>query len=65
MSNSPALLPIACRLPNRILAEVDSAYARDLELILTGVIFGFLARFTRGEIDVTEIVPGLELAVVQ
>ncbi len=46
-----------------ILAQVDSAYAQDLELILTGVIFGFLARFTQGEIEVTEIVPGLERAV--
>jgi TetR/AcrR family transcriptional regulator, cholesterol catabolism regulator len=26
-------------------------------------VFGFLGRFTEGEIDVTEIVPGIERAV--
>jgi TetR/AcrR family transcriptional regulator, cholesterol catabolism regulator len=46
-----------------ILTQVDSAYASDLELILTGVVFGFLGRFAQGEIDVTEIVPGIERAV--
>lgn len=54
-----AVVPVA----KSILAQVDSGYAQDLELILTGVIFGFLARFTQGEIEVTEIVPGLERAV--
>jgi TetR/AcrR family transcriptional regulator, cholesterol catabolism regulator len=46
-----------------IVVQVDSAYARDLELILTGVVDGFLGRFAQGEIDVTEIVPGIERAV--
>jgi TetR/AcrR family transcriptional regulator, cholesterol catabolism regulator len=46
-----------------ITARVDSNYAEDLELILTGVVFGFLARFAQGEIEVTEIVPGIERAV--
>jgi len=46
-----------------ILAQLDPGFARDLELILTGVVFGFLGRFTEGEIDVTEIVPGIERAV--
>jgi AcrR family transcriptional regulator len=54
-----AVVPIA----KSILAQVDSAYAKDLELILTGVIFGFLGRFAQGEIEVTEIVPGVERAV--
>ncbi len=54
-----AVVPVA----KSILAQVDSDYGKDLELILTGVIFGFLARFTQGEIEVTEIVPGLERAV--
>ena len=54
-----AVVPVA----KSILNQVDSAYARDLELILTGVTFGFLGRFAQGEIDVTEIVPGLERAV--
>lgn len=46
-----------------ILAQLDPGFAQDLELILTGVVFGFLGRFTEGEIDVTEIVPGIERAV--
>ncbi|OBG26611.1 TetR family transcriptional regulator [Mycobacterium sp. E3198] len=54
-----AVVPIA----KSILAQVDSGYANDLELILTGVIFGFLGRFAQGEIEVTEIVPGVERAV--
>jgi AcrR family transcriptional regulator len=54
-----AVVPIA----KSILAQVDSSYAKDLELILTGVIFGFLGRFAQGEIEVTEIVPGIERAV--
>ena len=54
-----AVVPVA----KSILAQVDAAAARDLELILTGVVFGFLGRFAQGEIDVTEIVPGIERAV--
>jgi TetR/AcrR family transcriptional regulator, cholesterol catabolism regulator len=54
-----AVLPVA----RAILGQLDSGFAKDLELILTGVVFGFLGRFTEGEIDVTEIVPGIERAV--
>jgi TetR/AcrR family transcriptional regulator, cholesterol catabolism regulator len=54
-----AVVPVA----KSILAQVDSSYAKDLELILTGVVFGFLGRFAQGEIEVTEIVPGVERAV--
>lgn len=54
-----AVVPVA----KSITARVDSDYAEDLELILTGVVFGFLARFAQGEIQVTEIVPGIERAV--
>jgi TetR/AcrR family transcriptional regulator, cholesterol catabolism regulator len=54
-----AVLPVA----RAAVAPVDSEFAEDLELILTGVVFGFLGRFTAGEIDVTEIVPGIERAV--
>lgn len=46
-----------------ILGAVDPDFASDLELILTGVIYGFLGRFAEGEIEVTEIVPGVERAV--
>lgn len=54
-----AVVPLA----KAILADAEPGYAKDLELILTGVIFGFLGRFTEGEIDVTEIVPGIERTV--
>ena len=54
-----AVLPVT----KVILAQLDPGFAQDLELILTGVVFGFLGRFTEGEIDVTEIVPGIERAV--
>ncbi|OBI14433.1 TetR family transcriptional regulator [Mycobacterium sp. E2327] len=54
-----AVVPVA----KSITAQVDSDYAKDLELILTGVVFGFLGRFAQGEIEVTEIVPGIERAV--
>ncbi|KUH95583.1 TetR family transcriptional regulator [Mycobacterium sp. IS-3022] len=46
-----------------ILSRVDPAYAKDLETVLTSVVFGFLGRFAAGEIDVTDIVPGIERAV--
>ena len=54
-----AVVPLA----KAILADAEPGYAKDLELILTGVIFGFLGRFTEGEIEVTEIVPGIERTV--
>jgi AcrR family transcriptional regulator len=54
-----AVLPVA----RAVTAQLDSGFAQDLELILTGVVFGFLGRFTEGEIDVTEIMPGIERAV--
>ncbi|MEE3750109.1 TetR/AcrR family transcriptional regulator [Mycobacterium intracellulare] len=54
-----AVVPVA----KAILAQADPGFAKDLELILPGVVFGFLTRFAQGEIDVTEIVPGIERAV--
>jgi TetR/AcrR family transcriptional regulator, cholesterol catabolism regulator len=54
-----AVLPIA----SSILSRLDPSFAKDLELILTGVVFGFLGQFTQGEIEVTDIVPGIERAV--
>jgi TetR/AcrR family transcriptional regulator, cholesterol catabolism regulator len=45
------------------MAQADQSFASDLELILTGVVYGFLGRYTQGEIGVAEIVPGLERAV--
>lgn len=54
-----AVLPVA----RAVTAQLDPEFAQDLELILTGVVFGFLGRFAEGEIDVTGIVPGIERAV--
>jgi len=46
-----------------ILAQADPGFAKDLELILTSAVFGFLTRFAQGEIEVTEIVSGIERTV--
>jgi AcrR family transcriptional regulator len=54
-----AVLPVA----RGALAELDSDFAQDFELILTGVVYGLLGQFTAGEIDVTEIIPGIERTV--
>lgn len=54
-----AVVPVA----KAILAQADPGFAKDLELILPGVVYGFLTRFAQGEIDVTEIVPGIERTV--
>lgn len=54
-----AVVPVA----KAILAQADPGFAKDLELILPGVVYGFLTRFAQGEIDVTEIVPGVERTV--
>jgi AcrR family transcriptional regulator len=54
-----AVVPVA----KSILAQADPDFAKDLELVLTGVVFGFLGRFAEGEIEVTDIVPGIERAV--
>lgn len=46
-----------------VLAQINPEFGKDIELILTSVVFGLLTRFTQGEIDVTEIVPGIERTV--
>lgn len=54
-----AVVPVA----KAVLAQAEPGFAKDLELILTGVVYGFLTRFAQGEIEVTEIVPGIERTV--
>lgn len=54
-----AVVPVA----KAVLAQADPGFAKDLELILTGAVYGFLTRFAQGEIDVTDIVPGIERTV--
>jgi hypothetical protein len=46
-----------------VLADVDEEFIRDLETILSTVIYGLLGRFAVGELDITEIVPGLDRTV--
>jgi TetR/AcrR family transcriptional regulator, cholesterol catabolism regulator len=54
-----AVVPVA----RTIIASADPSFAKDLEVTLTGVVFGLLGQFAQGEIDVTEIVPGIERTV--
>lgn len=46
-----------------VLADVDEAFVRDLETILSTVIYGLLGRFSAGELDIGEIVPSLDRTV--
>nr|WP_156624089.1 TetR family transcriptional regulator [Mycobacterium sp. 852002-40037_SCH5390672] len=54
-----AVVPVA----KAVLAQAEPGFAKDLELILTGVVYGLLTRFAQGEIHVTDIVPGIERTV--
>jgi AcrR family transcriptional regulator len=46
-----------------VLARVDDEFVRDLETILSTVIYGLLGRFAAGELEITDIVPGLDRTV--
>jgi len=46
-----------------VLADVDDEFVRDLEMILSTVIYGLLGRFAAGELEITDIVPGLDRTV--
>ena len=46
-----------------VLADVDDEFVRDLETILSTVIYGLLGRFAAGELEITEIVPSLDRTV--
>ncbi|BBY36279.1 TetR family transcriptional regulator [Mycobacterium mantenii] len=54
-----AVVPVA----KAVLAQAEPGFANDLELILTGVVYGLLTQFSQGEIEVTDIVPGIERTV--
>lgn len=47
----------------QVLAGVDDAFVRDLETILSTVIYGLLGRFAAGEIAITDILPSLDRTV--
>ena len=46
-----------------VLADVDDEFVRDLETILTTVIYGLGGRFAAGELQIKDIVPSLERTV--
>lgn len=46
-----------------VLAGVDEAFIRDLDTVLSSVVYGLLGRFALGEIAVTDIVPALDRTV--
>ena len=47
----------------QVLAGVDDAFLRDLETILSTVIYGLLGRFAAGELESTDILPSLDRTV--
>jgi AcrR family transcriptional regulator len=47
----------------KVLTDVDDEFLADLETILSTVIYGLLGRFAAGELDITEILPGLDRTV--
>jgi hypothetical protein len=47
----------------QVLSDVDEEFVRDLETILSTVIYGLLGRFAAGELKITDIVPSLERTV--
>ncbi|UNB54761.1 TetR family transcriptional regulator [Mycolicibacterium sp. YH-1] len=46
-----------------VLAGVDEAFIRDLDTVLSSVVYGLLGRFALGEIAITDIVPALDRTV--
>lgn len=47
----------------QVLFDVDDEFERDLETILSSMIYGLLGRFAAGEIVITDIVPSLDRTV--
>jgi AcrR family transcriptional regulator len=46
-----------------VLVGVDEGFIRDLDTVLSSVVYGLLGRFALGEIAVTDIVPALDRTV--
>lgn len=46
-----------------VLVGVDEAFIRDLDTVLSSVVYGLLGRFALGEIAITDIVPALDRTV--
>lgn len=45
------------------LAGADADFVRDVDTIVSSVVYGLMGRFAAGEIDITEIVPSLDRTV--
>jgi AcrR family transcriptional regulator len=48
-----------------VLAGVDKSLVQDLENILSSLVYGLLGRFAANEIEITEILPTLDRAVLR
>jgi TetR/AcrR family transcriptional regulator, cholesterol catabolism regulator len=46
-----------------VLADADADFIRDVDTIVSSVVYGLMGRFAAGEITITEIVPSLERTV--
>ncbi|MGW5518233.1 hypothetical protein [Nocardia africana] len=46
-----------------VLADADPGFVRDLDSILSSLVYGVIARVACGEIDVSVIVPTIDRAV--
>lgn len=46
-----------------VLADADPRFIKDVDAIVSSVVYGLMGRFASGEIDITEIVPILDRTV--
>jgi AcrR family transcriptional regulator len=46
-----------------VLADVDEAFVRDLDTVLSSMVYGLLGRFAIGEIAISDILPALDRTV--
>jgi len=44
------------------LADVDEAFIADLDVVVSGLVYGLSGRYAAGEIAITDILPGLDRA---
>jgi AcrR family transcriptional regulator len=54
-----AVMPVAME----VLADADPAFIKDVDDIVSSVVYGLMGRFAAGEIDIAEIVPSVERSV--
>jgi AcrR family transcriptional regulator len=54
-----AVMPVAME----VLADADPDFIKDVDDIVSSVVYGLMGRFAAGEIDIAEIVPSVERSV--